>query len=80
MGTRRLAQIFKDDYDVVAVATKEQRSGLGGGLKADEEDVTPIVKYVKAVSVNQIEEYIPWALEAEGWNSAVKYYRENFLK
>jgi len=45
-----------------------------------EEDVTPIVKYVKAVSVNQIGEYIPWTLEAEGWNSAVKYYRENFIK
>ena len=34
LGIRLLAQMFKDDYDIVIVASKEQRSGVGGGLKA----------------------------------------------
>lgn len=33
-GLRILAQVFKDTYKVTIVATKEQKSGVGGGLKS----------------------------------------------
>lgn len=34
IGVRLLAQIFKNDYQVTIVATKVQKSGVGGGVKA----------------------------------------------
>jgi 8-oxo-dGTP pyrophosphatase MutT (NUDIX family) len=43
----------------------------------DINDNTEVVKFVKAVNISQIGEYIPWVLDAEGWNVAVKYYSSN---
>jgi 5'/3'-nucleotidase SurE len=34
IGLRLIAQIFKDTYKVTIVATKQQQSGVGGGLKS----------------------------------------------
>lgn len=44
----------------------------------NEEDDTPIIRYVEAVNIDQIGKYVPWALEVEGWNSALSYYQDNF--
>ncbi len=45
----------------------------------DEDDDTPVIKFVKAVPISDIEKLIPWAPTAEGWNRAVEYFDENVL-
>jgi len=46
----------------------------------NEDDNTPIIKYVKAIPVNKIGKYIPWALEVDGWKTAINYSNKNETK
>jgi len=59
----------------------EQKSGALTLIPHEnEDDDTPIIRHVRSVNIDQIGKYIPWALEVEGWNSAVKYYKDNLSK
>lgn len=49
-------------------------------LETDEvEDDLSKIEDVKAVPVSEIENYVPWAPEAEGWNKAVELFAETIL-
>lgn len=44
-----------------------------------EDDNTVTIKFVKAVPISEIEKYVSWAPEVEGWNKALEYLAEKIL-
>lgn len=46
--------------------------------QAEEEEKSKI-KYVRTVPISEIEDYVPWAPEAEGWNSALRSYAKTIM-